>query len=43
MKPKQPHGPPLTLGNMRKNGHTPSLGAELRSSPSHAQHDIAKR
>ena len=24
---KQPHGPRMTLGNMRENGHTPRLGA----------------
>ena len=33
MNPKQPAGPPMTLGNMRENGHTPSLGAT-------AQHEI---
>ena len=27
MKPKHPPGPPMTLGNMRENGHTPRLGA----------------
>ncbi len=29
MNPKQPPGPAMTLGNMRENGHTPSLGAGL--------------
>ena len=31
MKPKHPSGPPMTLGNVRENGHTPSLRSHARS------------